>query len=77
MCVSFSEPKELVNSEKPEWLKQMEPILETLNGGTALTDDSEQVLFVNTVFEEATGFPPSSRISTGNLLAASTEQKTC
>jgi sigma-B regulation protein RsbU (phosphoserine phosphatase) len=48
------EPKELMNSEKPEWLSQMEPILETLNDGVIVADESGQILFVNSVFEEMT-----------------------
>ena len=43
----LSEPKELVNSEKPEWLRQIEPILETLNNGVVIADESGQILFVN------------------------------
>jgi PAS domain S-box-containing protein len=47
---------DFVHSEKPQWLQQMEPILETLNDGVVVADDSSQILFVNTVFEEMTGF---------------------
>lgn len=43
--------------EKPEWLAQMEPVLETLNEGVLVTDDCNKVLFVNSVFEEMTGYP--------------------
>jgi phosphoserine phosphatase RsbU/P len=43
--------------EKPEWLEQMEAILETLNEGVLIADDCDQVLFVNSVFEEMTGVP--------------------
>jgi len=43
--------------EKPEWLGQMEGILETLNEGVLISDDCDRVLFVNSVFEEMTGFP--------------------
>jgi len=50
----LSEPKELVNSEKPDWLKQMEPILETLNDGVMVADDFGQIIFVNPVFERMT-----------------------
>jgi len=41
--------------EKPEWLEQMEPVLETLNEGVLVADDCDQVLFINSVFEEMTG----------------------
>src|ERR1700734_1097792 len=50
----LSEPQELVNSEKPEWLRQMEPILETLNDGVIVADECGEILFVNSVFEEMT-----------------------
>ena len=43
--------------EKPEWLGQMEGILETLNEGVLISDDCDRVLFVNSVFEEMTGLP--------------------
>jgi sigma-B regulation protein RsbU (phosphoserine phosphatase) len=44
-----------VDSERPQALQQMEPILETLNDGVVIADDSDQILFVNKVFEEMTG----------------------
>jgi phosphoserine phosphatase RsbU/P len=40
---------------KPEWLEQMEAVLETLNEGILIADDCDHVLFVNSVFEEMTG----------------------
>ncbi len=40
---------------KPEWLEQMEAILEMLNEGILISDDCDRVLFVNSVFEEMTG----------------------
>ncbi len=45
-----------MESEKPEWLAQMEAILETLNEGVLIADDCDKVVFVNSVFEEMTGF---------------------
>jgi PAS domain S-box-containing protein len=47
--------RDFVHSE-PQWLQQMEPILETLNDAVVIGNDSGQILFVNTVFEEMTGF---------------------
>lgn len=41
--------------EKPEWLEQMEGILETVNEGVLVADNCGHVLFVNSVFEEMTG----------------------
>jgi phosphoserine phosphatase RsbU/P len=53
---------DFVDSESPQSLQQMEPILETLNDGVVIAGDSDQILFVNTVFEEMTGFPRSQII---------------
>jgi sigma-B regulation protein RsbU (phosphoserine phosphatase) len=50
---------DFVDSERPQSLQQMEPILETLNDGVVIADDSNQILFANAVFEEMTGFPRS------------------
>jgi sigma-B regulation protein RsbU (phosphoserine phosphatase) len=55
----ISEQKVFVDSERPQSLQQMEPILETLNDGVVIADDSERILFVNAVFEEMTGIPRS------------------
>jgi sigma-B regulation protein RsbU (phosphoserine phosphatase) len=44
-----------VEIEKPEWLMQVEGILETLNEGVLVADDCNKVLFVNSNFEEMTG----------------------
>ncbi|MGA8222350.1 MAG: SpoIIE family protein phosphatase [Candidatus Acidiferrales bacterium] len=41
--------------ERPEWVAQMEGILETLNEGVLIADDCDRILFVNSVFEEMTG----------------------
>jgi PAS domain S-box-containing protein len=54
---ALSELKEFVNSAKPEWLRQMEPILETPNDGVIIADESGQILFVDSVFEEMTRMP--------------------
>lgn len=43
--------------EKPEWLSQMEGILETLNQGVLVVDDCQQVIFTNGIFREMSGFP--------------------
>jgi phosphoserine phosphatase RsbU/P len=47
--------RHIVDSEKPQSLQQMGPILETLNDGVVIADESGQILFVNSVFEEMTG----------------------
>jgi len=46
-----------VEVEKPEWLAQMEGILETLNEGVMVVDDCEHIIFTNPVFREISGFP--------------------
>jgi len=41
--------------DKPEWLGQMEIVLEALNEGVIIADESNQILFANSVFVEMTG----------------------
>jgi phosphoserine phosphatase RsbU/P len=45
-----------VKIERPEWLPQMEAVLETLNEGVLIRDDCDQIIFVNERFEEMTGY---------------------
>ena len=40
--------------EQPEWLEQVEGILEMLNEGVIIVDDCDHVVFVNSSFEEMT-----------------------
>jgi PAS domain S-box-containing protein len=58
----LGEPQELVNSEKPEWLRQMEPVLEKLNDGVIVANECGEILFVNSVFEEMIRMPRSEII---------------
>ncbi len=44
--------------EKPDWLTQMEDVLETLNEGVMVADDCQRIMFVNSAFVEMTGLPP-------------------
>jgi PAS domain S-box-containing protein len=44
-----------VEFEVPEWLEQVEGLLESLNEGVIITDDCHRILFVNSCFEEMTG----------------------
>jgi phosphoserine phosphatase RsbU/P len=53
-----------LKSEEPQWLQQMGSILETLNDGVVIPEDSNQILFANAVFEEMTGTPRSEIIGT-------------
>lgn len=41
--------------QKPEWLSQMETVLEVLNEGVVIADDRHQILFANSRFIEMTG----------------------
>jgi len=43
--------------EKPEWLTQMEAVLEVLNEGVIVINERQQILFANTRFLEMTGIP--------------------
>jgi PAS domain S-box-containing protein len=47
---------------KPEWLEPMEGILEVLNEGVGITDDSGHVLFVNQCMERLLGAPRATLI---------------
>jgi sigma-B regulation protein RsbU (phosphoserine phosphatase) len=53
-----------LRTEKPQWLERMGSILETLNDGVVIADESNQILFANAVFEEMTGTPRSEIIGT-------------
>ena len=50
---------------KPEWLKPMEGILEILNEGVGITDDTGHVLFVNQCLERLLGAPCAALIGKG------------
>ena len=51
----MDETKDIMDIAKPQWLEQMEGILETLNEGVLIAYADDHVLFVNSVFEEMTG----------------------
>ena len=51
----MNEMKHVADIAQPLWLGQIEGILETLNEGVLIADDSHCVLFVNAIFEEMTG----------------------
>jgi phosphoserine phosphatase RsbU/P len=51
-----------VEVERPEWLGQMEGILETLNEGVIVVDDCQHLVFMNSVFREMTGFAQDEMI---------------
>jgi len=49
-----------VKVEKPDWLEQMEGILETLNEGVLIADDCQRILFINECMEKMLGTPRSA-----------------
>ena len=42
--------------QRPEWLTQIESVLEVLNEGALAVNENRQVLFANSRFLEMTGF---------------------
>lgn len=53
--------------ERPEWLLQMESVLETLNEGVFIVNDCAQVLFVNSAFERMTQFSAEELVGTSPM----------
>jgi sigma-B regulation protein RsbU (phosphoserine phosphatase) len=51
----MDETKHVAEIAQPQWLGQIEGILETLNEAVLIADEEDYVLFVNAVFEEMTG----------------------
>jgi sigma-B regulation protein RsbU (phosphoserine phosphatase) len=51
-----------VEFEVPEWLEQVEGLLESLNEGVIITDDCHRILFVNSCFEEMIGQPSAELV---------------
>jgi PAS domain S-box-containing protein len=49
--------KESNVTDTPEWLSQMETVLEVLNEGVIVANEGQQILFANTRFLEMTGIP--------------------
>jgi PAS domain S-box-containing protein len=49
--------RDSIEMEKPEWLSQMEAVLEVLNEGVIVANERLQILFANTRFLEMTGIP--------------------
>ncbi len=43
--------------EQPDWLQQIEGVLESLNEGVLISDDCQNIIFVNSNLEEMTGLP--------------------
>jgi PAS domain S-box-containing protein len=47
--------KDPIEAEQPEWLAQMETVLEVLNEGVIVANDQHRILFANSRFLEMTG----------------------
>src|SRR5258708_8187570 len=48
--------------DKPEWLTNMETVLEVLNEGVIIADDRQRILFANSQLVEMTGIPRKALI---------------
>jgi PAS domain S-box-containing protein len=64
-----------VDSETQHSVQEMETILETLNDGVVIVDDADQILFVNTVFEDSSGIA-RSEITGREAVGCTNEPKT-
>jgi len=49
--------RDSIETQQPEWLTQMETVLEVLNEGVVIADDSHRILFANSRFVDMTGIP--------------------
>jgi PAS domain S-box-containing protein len=58
--------RDSIDTEKPEWLTQIETVLEVLNEGVVIViaDDRHRILFANSRFLEMTGFSRHELIGT-------------
>jgi PAS domain S-box-containing protein len=56
--------RDSIDTEKPEWLAQIEVVLEVLNEGVLITDDRHRILFANSRLLEMTGFSRHELIGT-------------
>ncbi len=56
-----------MNMQRPDWLLQMEDILETLNQGVMILDDCRDILFINSCLEKMFGLPASEVVGRNGL----------
>jgi PAS domain S-box-containing protein len=56
--------RDSIDTEKPEWLTQIETVLEVLNEGVLIADDRHRILFANSRLLEMTGFSRHELIGT-------------
>jgi PAS domain S-box-containing protein len=48
--------------ERPDWIQQMEQVLETVNEGVLIADDCRRLVFVNAGFVRMTGLQPEDLV---------------
>jgi PAS domain S-box-containing protein len=49
--------RDSIDIDKPDWLSQMETVLEVLNEGVVIAGENHRILFANSRFVEMTGIP--------------------
>ncbi len=65
----------IMDTRRPEWLAQMEDILETLNQGVMILDDCRNILFINSRMEEMFGFPASEVVGRNGISFYSEDER--
>ncbi|HXA79559.1 MAG TPA: SpoIIE family protein phosphatase [Candidatus Acidoferrales bacterium] len=64
-----------MNMQRPDWLLQMEDILETLNEGVMILDDCRDILFINSCLEKMFGFPASEVVGHNGISFYTEEER--
>ncbi len=64
-----------MNMQRPDWLLQMEDILETLNEGVMILDDCRDILFINSCLEKMFGFPASEVVGRNGISFYTEEER--
>jgi PAS domain S-box-containing protein len=62
------------NFERPDWVQQMEPVLEIVNEGVLIADDCRRVVFVNAGFVRMTGLRPEDLVGNAARLFYTDEE---
>jgi PAS domain S-box-containing protein len=60
--------------ERPDWILQMEQVLETVNEGVLIADDCQRVVFVNSGFVRMTGMPAENLVGYATQLFYTAEE---
>src|ERR1700689_2783672 len=61
--------------QRPDWLLQMEDILETLNEGVMILNDCRDILFINSCLEKMFGFPASEVVGRNGISFYNEEER--